>query len=540
MCDCGDQVAGVLDVAALVEAARGWPGVAWSGRARYGCSAEGREGLAGAIRREGLNRVVVAGCSPRTHRRLFEAAAEGAGLDPSLVGIVNVREGCAWPHRDEPQAATRRARDQIAMEAARLGSLAPHPPRRAEILPSALVVGGGVAGLTAALELAGAGIPVTLVERTPRLGGQAIAGAPELAAELAAAAHSHPSIQVHLNSRAIDVEGSVGAYHVAIAETCEAETSTAQYAARPTFGAIILATGPPDAETSELARLLRLPQDAQGFLPEQRLRLRPGAYVERGIYVCGEVHYPCGPDEAGFQGYSAASRALRYLRRGRVTAAGPAARVDPGRCNGCGDCFKACPFAAVSMAPRPGDHEPIQGLSLAAIDPLLCTGCGDCVSVCPVGAVSLPGWSDTALEAQMRVALNGALAPAHDQPRALVFACEWSGYAAAELAGARGLTYPSSVRLIRLDCSGRLGPGLILKAFEMGAAGVLVLGCAPGLCHYERGNERAAVVADQVGGLTHLLGLAAPRFQIAWTPPDDGAAFAELVTGFVKEVGSRE
>jgi coenzyme F420-reducing hydrogenase delta subunit len=110
------------------------------------------------------------------------------------------------------------------------------------------------------------------------------------------------------------------------------------------------------------------------------------------------------------------------------------------------------------------------------------------------------------------------------------------------LAGAQKLAYPSIIRMIRLDCSGRLQPGLILKAFELGAAGVLVLGCAPRLCHYERGNERVAGAYAQVEAITGMLGLPHTRLQLAWVPPDDGPAFAELVTGFVegvmREVGS--
>jgi coenzyme F420-reducing hydrogenase delta subunit len=90
--------------------------------------------------------------------------------------------------------------------------------------------------------------------------------------------------------------------------------------------------------------------------------------------------------------------------------------------------------------------------------------------------------------------------------------------------------------MIRLDCAGRLQPGLILKAFEMGATGVLVLGCEPRLCHYERGNEQAAAAYEQVEAVAGLLGLARSRLQLAWTPPDDGPAFAELVTRFVKGV----
>jgi heterodisulfide reductase subunit A len=439
--------------------------------------------------------------------------------------MVNIREGCAWPHRDAPEAATVRARDQIGMEVARMATLTPHPAFETVITPAALVIGGGVAGLTAALELTDAGVPVTLVERAPTLGGTAIAQAPELAADLASAVETHSGIAFHLDSQITQVEGSVGNYRIDVARHASRATHHGP------FGAIIVATGAPDENTTELVKLLRLPQDVDGFIPEPRVRLHPGSHTERGIYVCGSAHYPCDAAEAQFQAYSAGSRALRHLRRGKVTAHGPAAEVNPTKCNGCGDCLKVCPFSAVTMAARPG------GISLSVIDPLLCTGCGNCISICPVGAVTVAGWTDAQIETQMRIAVAGASPPtANSRPRILVFACEWSGYAAAELAGAQQLTYPSRLRMIRLDCGGRLQPGLILKAFEMGAAGVLVLGCEPRLCHYEQGNERAAVAFEQVEAITGLLGLPPDRLKLGWTPPDDGPAFAELVTRFVEGV----
>jgi F420-non-reducing hydrogenase iron-sulfur subunit len=113
----------------------------------------------------------------------------------------------------------------------------------------------------------------------------------------------------------------------------------------------------------------------------------------------------------------------------------------------------------------------------------------------------------------------------------LLFSCEWSGYSAAEIAGARGLKYPADTRLIRVNCSGRLQPGLLLKAIELGAAGVMVLGCAPGACHYEQGNERAAAVFEQSSALGNLMGLG-NRIALKWIPPDDGAAFVDAVKDF--------
>ncbi|HID87715.1 MAG TPA: hydrogenase iron-sulfur subunit [Anaerolineae bacterium] len=118
----------------------------------------------------------------------------------------------------------------------------------------------------------------------------------------------------------------------------------------------------------------------------------------------------------------------------------------------------------------------------------------------------------------------------------IVFTCNWGAYAGAEKAGLERLAYPPSVRLIRLMCLGRLHPGLILRAFELGAAGVLVLGCPPGECHYGVASEQAEELFQQARGLAHLLGLEEERLQLDWVSPDDGAAFAQKVEAFVRRV----
>jgi len=544
ICECGEQIAGILDVDSLSESAVEGEEVVFAGHAPYWCSADGRKLMQEKIREQKLDRVVVAGCSPRTHRGIFKETVQQEGVNPELCSMVNVREGCAWPHRADQDGANVRARDQIAMEVAHLTALTPRIPSQADIAPAALVIGGGVAGMTAALELAYAGIPVTLVERNDALGGTATKEDSELASELRAAVEAHSGVDVRLNSHISNVDGALGSYLINV------QNGTGEQPVGNTdgpFGAIIVATGAPDKETQALAGMMRLPQDVSGHLADLRVRLRPERYLERGFYVCGSAHHPCDANRAQFQAFSAASRALRHLSRETVTLRGPLAQVDAERCNGCSDCSRLCPFHAITMVERP------EGVSLSTIDPLLCTGCGNCVSICPVEAATLSGWSDSQLDAQMRVALDyhdpkpgsvlpepgglGAAAINGDrEPRILVFACEWSGYAATELAGAQKRSYPANVRVIRLDCSGRLQAGLIFNAFEMGAAGVLVLGCAQKLCHYERGNERAAAAFGQVEELGALLGLHPNRLRLAWAPPDDGAALADLINEFAAGV----
>jgi len=534
ICECGEKISSILDIDALTEVTGAQTDVAFVDHAPYWCSSSGLDRLQEAVKSERLDRVIVAGCSARTHRNLFRATTDKAGLNPELLGFVNIREGCAWPHRDEPEAANLRAADQIGMEVAHSAALTPRIPAETHVNPAALVIGGGISGMTAAIELAHAGVPVTLIELTGSLGGALTEEADkELAAELRAELEALAAVRVRTNSRITGVSGSVGAYRVALEN---GNGAAAEMLSAGPFGAVIVATGAPNEETEHLAAMLRLPQDNDGYLSELRVRLRPERYLDRGVYVCGDAHHPCGAAMAQFQAFSAASRALRHLDRGDMMLTGPGAQIADERCTGCSDCARACPFTAITMMERPLTSvgygaAPDGAVSLASIDPLMCTGCGNCVSICPVDAASLSGWSDAQLEAQMEVALDGS-----DDPRILVFACEWSGHAAAELAGAEMRSYPADIRLVRLDCGGRLESGLIFDAFEKGAAGVLVLACAPKLCHYERGNERAAAACQQVEELTSLMGVDPSRIRLAWAPPDDGAAFAELVTEFADGV----
>ena len=291
-----------------------------------------------------------------------------------------------------------------------------------------------------------------------------------------------------------------------------------------------------------LAHLLDLRQDQQGYFPEVRHRLRPEGYAERGIYVCGAAHHPTDPREAEIEAISAAFKALRHLRAGQVVNQAPVARVDPALCTGCANCVEPCPFDAIAMLQR------AEAVDLAQIDPLLCTGCGNCVVVCPVKAISQPIDSDAQVLAQIEAAVRTADSRSADRRvrstngagsepvRILVFGCEWSGHAAAELAGANKLSYPVETRLIRLRCSARFDPLHILWALYNGADGVFLGACAPGDCHYIDGNRYAQ---ERIATLSKLLaanGFDPRRLRLAWITPDDPRDFVRQVSGFTELV----
>ncbi len=170
ICHCGTNIAGIVDVEAVAEFSRGLANVTLAKDYKFMCSDPGQELLRDDIKASGLDGVVIAACSPLMHERTFRKAALDAGLNPFLVQIANIREQCSWVTTDKV-LATEKAKGLVAGAVARLSNHEPLEMRRVEIKPSALVVGAGIAGIQAALDLADAGVQVHLVEREPTIGG---------------------------------------------------------------------------------------------------------------------------------------------------------------------------------------------------------------------------------------------------------------------------------------------------------------------------------------------------------------------------------
>jgi len=724
ICDCGTEIARFIDTEALTDRARDLPHVTLVQRGLYNCSQEGQKRIKQAIAEQGLNRVVVAGCTPRTHQPLFRTVCEEAGLNGSLFEMANIREQCAWVHADERERTTAKALDLIRMAVAKASLLEVRDKVKAEVTPAALVIGAGTAGLTAALTLAHGGFPVKLVERAQELGGlvrklhilyPTMQRAEEFISEKVKAVQINPNIEVLTQARILDVSGSAGNYHVSVggnghraafdvgaiivatgaqpsypngllrydgrrvitqfelegrlkvgpssalrlrpstapfdcalrlrpSTSLRTSSGQAQDKLRTSSGqgpssgsgqspvdvqnivmihgagreeeqlscsgvycmatlknAILLKKMKPEANisilfrdlqtfgelcedeivgarqrginfihfgpeskpivkddvvevhdllsgadlslpydlvvlstplvasdgASTLASMLRIPLDDNGFFPDVHARLRPRNYIDSGIYVCGSAHYPADTNESLFQAYSAASKALHYLEAGVVTSEAPVAMVDERLCTGCGTCVETCAFQAISLERGEGV------LSTAQIAPLLCKGCGNCVTACPSKAITLQSSTDRQFLAQISAALAG---PQNGEPRILGLLCQWSGYAAADLAGARHLQYPSSVRLIQAGCSARFDPHHILWALLNGADGVFLGACEPGECHYILGNQYAE---SRIKGLREMLnsaGFDARRLQLVWLKPDEPEEFVTAITDFAADI----
>jgi len=171
ICHCGTNIAGTVDVATVAETARVLDNVEYVGLSKYACSDPGQQDIRRAIEEHRLNRIVVAACSPRMHEPTFRACLAQAGLNQFVLEMANIREGCSWVHLRDKDAATRKAGDLVRMAVAKARNLEPLSTRSFSVTQAALVVGGGIAGIQAALDIADTGRKVYLVERGPCLGG---------------------------------------------------------------------------------------------------------------------------------------------------------------------------------------------------------------------------------------------------------------------------------------------------------------------------------------------------------------------------------
>ncbi len=246
LCHCGTNIAKSIDLARLAAAAAELPGVVHVEANLFSCAVEATGRMKQTIRSLGLNRVVVAACSPRTHEEVFREVAAGAGLNPGYFSMANIREQCAWVHQTEPEAALAKALDLVAMAVGRAAALLPIRTESFPVIPRALVLGGGAAGMSAALALADQGFHTYVVERENALGGLArklyftLEGPDpqEFLHELLAAVYQHPNIEVLLQTEVAQVTGHVGQFKTTV------RRRTLKVKERElTHGVILVATG---------------------------------------------------------------------------------------------------------------------------------------------------------------------------------------------------------------------------------------------------------------------------------------------------------
>jgi len=549
VCNCGINIAGVVDVPAVTEYAASLPGVVFADNNLFTCSQDTQESIKETIKEKGLNRIVVASCSPRTHEPLFQETLQACGLNKYLFEMANIRDQDSWVHGDEPDTATEKAKDLVRMAVARAGLLKPLGEKKIPINRRALVIGGGVAGMTAALGLAGQGFETVIVEKEDRLGGlcrdltSTIEGADlrRYVEELSEQVTEHEKIQVLTNSLVVGFGGFKGNF------TTEVLVGPAMYERKIDHGVLILATGaveyeptefsygtddrimtqialskrieeqgaddlrqvvmiqcvgsrndenpncsriccqnaiknaihikesnpeadvfilyrdirmyglleeyyrkaralgvlffryskddPPRVEpseegvkvifkdhvlqrdvlinadllalstgmraqdTEELATIVKVTRNPEGYFLEAHVKLRPVDMAAEGVFVCGTAHGPKLVTESIAQAMAAASRATTFLSQPEITLSAVTAVVDQERCAACLVCVRSCPFGV----PKINED------GVSEIDEALCHGCGICAAECPAKAIELNWYEDEQLMSKVDSLLEGVM-----------------------------------------------------------------------------------------------------------------------------------
>lgn len=251
VCHCGINIAGVVDTEAVVEYAKTLPGVEYAFHPMFACSTDQQKEIKRAIEEYKLNRFVVASCTPRTHEPLFRNTLREAGLNPYLFELANIREQDSWVHQGEHELATEKAKDLVRMSVSRVSLLEPLYDFSYQVVQAALVIGGGLGGLTAALAVAEQGFPAIIVEKSADLGGNARrlfytedGGQPaKYVADLIEQVETNPLITIYKEAEVVAVKGACGNFSTTVSHGGrEVEVS---------HGVAIVATGGDEYKPSE-------------------------------------------------------------------------------------------------------------------------------------------------------------------------------------------------------------------------------------------------------------------------------------------------
>jgi heterodisulfide reductase subunit A len=251
VCRCGINIAGVVDVPSVAEYAKTLPYVEYATDNLYSCSQDTQENLSQIIKQKNLNRVVVAACTPKTHEPLFQETLINAGLNKYLFEMANIRNHDSWVHKNNPDLATKKAKDLVRMAVAKVALMNPLEEAELEINQTAMVVGGGISGMAAAKSLANQGYETHIIERSAQLGGQALnlyrtAAGEDIQKKLSALVkevRKNKKIHVHLDTTISNVDGFVGSFESTLASNGKEEVLE--------HGVAVMATGASPLKTDE-------------------------------------------------------------------------------------------------------------------------------------------------------------------------------------------------------------------------------------------------------------------------------------------------
>jgi len=288
----------------------------------------------------------------------------------------------------------------------------------------------------------------------------------------------------------------------------------------------------PTEGTKELAEVLGLELDEDGFFKEYNAKLRPTETKLRGIYLCGGATFPKDAPTTSLHAHSAAIKAAKFLTSGKIVKDQRTAIINEEYCGDCEFCPVTCPYGAITLEPTTEGH------FVAKISDLLCEGCGICVGACPLNAIELRHSRPNQMLAQMKglMSITGT-----SKPLVLAICCSECGHTAVDSSGMAMMQYPANVRVMKVPCTGILQVNQFLEAFKAGAQGVMIVGCKSDGCHYEVGSQKAEKKVELARTLLKEYGIEPERlemFNMIFIEGDKFAEAAQMMTERVEKLGS--
>ena len=294
------------------------------------------------------------------------------------------------------------------------------------------------------------------------------------------------------------------------------EDTTANKIEDHQFDMIVLSVGvTPRMDMADVQKLLTLSKTSDGFFMELHPKLKPVDAPTSGVFFAGCAEAPKDVKDSVTQASAAAARAQTVLAAGRVKVEAITSEINPELCRFCTVCAQSCPYKAITVEPKKKTISMVEAM---------CKGCGTCGAECRFGAIKMKHFTDEQTIAQIDAHLE-------ENPfdKVIIFACNWCSYAGADTCGGARLQYPSSSRLIRTMCSGRVDESWVLHAFKKGAPMVVVSGCHYVDCHYIDANRWTQKRVEKLWDKLEKLGIRPERLLLEWISAAEGQRFSKTM-----------
>jgi len=482
-------------------------------------AADAVEEMVAEVRDKSLEGVVLGGCSPHYVQntlcadRLLDRIEE-AGVNPNLVAFANLKEQCALPHKNDMEAANRKATFMVEEALARV-RLAP-PVDTVMVAPhrTVLVIGATVGGIVAANWAARLGYRVVVLTKQADL--ETIRKELVDIQAVLSDFQMNPLSQFILGADVEDVAGWCGDYTVTVARNGQP--------LKLTVGGVLVAIGDDREWAAKLAPKLHINLDEQGNVESRNPTTMATQTSEEGVLSVPPTE---GPDRLRTQVEGACTAVTvldSVLSRNEIRHPLRTTEVDTSLCGACGTCVKTCAFHACSID---------QAERISVIDERRCRACGNCVTACPTGARDLVTYPQDYITEAISIY---AKYQANGTPKVLCLLCNGCGYSAADAGGLQGHRYPTSVLPLRVACGGRVDTQHVLEAFRNDFDGVMVTVCREGHCHNIVGNVDMARRVNLFRAVLASRELNSERLRILEIAPFEGEKFAHEAGQFVEDL----